>query len=402
LDAAGRRIRAPRIWPWALFLLLLSFYMFNVYAQSEGDLDGDGLPDDWEALYGVGGNTTDDGGGDPDVDGLNNTAEYKNGTDPTSSDTDGDGMEDGWEVENDLLPLSNDSGGDPDKDNLTNLEEYENGTDPGNYDTDGDGMDDGWEVRYDLDPLYDDADEDYDNDGFTNYEEYLGDDREQPEPIAGDSDDSSDPWDIFDFPRWWDGAGSGEKEDATGATSLCFLFLFLVGVIVVVLLMIGFYTKLRRDRLLDHETRERIVEYLRVNPGAHYSAMAKDLELPHGVLTHHINMLETQEMVFSKQDRSYRRFFLDGMSRQGPLVTGLKREVLRAIRKNPGSTQAEIARYLEMSRMKASYHINSLEELGLVERIERGREKLVYPKGPEPARPESFDEAPRAEAADAA
>ena len=310
-------------------LLLLSFNSI-ISGQEAGDLDGDGLPDGWEADHGLDVNNSADAGEDPDGDGLNNTAEYLNGTDPNDPDTDGDMMNDGWEVENG------------------------------------------------LDPLYDDAGEDPDDDGYTNLQEYLGKDGEAPIDI---DDDSSDPKDSDSFPWWWDDepplVSSGE--DAGTSTALCGLFMLIIVGVVVFILIIGFYSKLKKDKMLDHETRQKIVEHLRENPGAHYSAMLKDLDLAHGVLTHHLNMLETTEIIFSKQDQQYRRFYLDGMSRDGPLVMGQKKEVLNAVRRNPGSTQANIARALDISRMMASYHVRSLQDLGLVERRKHGRENLIFP-----------------------
>lgn len=61
------------------------------------DTDGDGMPDYWEALYGLN-PSVKDGTGDLDGDGLNNYNEYVLGTDPTAIDTDGDGVVDGDEV----------------------------------------------------------------------------------------------------------------------------------------------------------------------------------------------------------------------------------------------------------------------------------------------------------------
>jgi predicted transcriptional regulator len=139
------------------------------------------------------------------------------------------------------------------------------------------------------------------------------------------------------------------------------------------------YSKIKKDKLLDHQTRQEIVDYLRENPGAYYSQIRKDLGLAHGVLTHHINMLEQQELLFSRQDRSYRRFYLDGMYRKGPIVVGKQKEVLDIIRRIPGLSQSEIGRKLGMGRMIVSYHINALEDLGLVEKRSSGRENLVYP-----------------------
>ena len=67
---------------------------------------------------------------DDDDDGLNNVAEFINGTNPTNSDTDSDGMWDGWEFDNGLDPLSNDADDDPDNDGASYSEEYFAGTNP--------------------------------------------------------------------------------------------------------------------------------------------------------------------------------------------------------------------------------------------------------------------------------
>ena len=46
------------------------------------DLDGDGLPDDWESLHGLDASNPADGAGDADGDSLSNLAEFQGGTDP--------------------------------------------------------------------------------------------------------------------------------------------------------------------------------------------------------------------------------------------------------------------------------------------------------------------------------
>ncbi len=94
------------------------------------DSDGDGMPDWWENTNRLN-RFSDDSGEDSDSDGLNNLAEYENGTNPRASDSDGDGMSDGWETANGLNPVSGDDAWqDRDDDGYTNIEEYCSGTDP--------------------------------------------------------------------------------------------------------------------------------------------------------------------------------------------------------------------------------------------------------------------------------
>lgn len=100
---------------------------------------------------------------DQDGDGLTNTEETAEGTDPTNPDTDGDGINDGTEVTNgtdpldlcdppNALPACNI---DTDGDGLLDGTETNLGTDPNNPDTDGDGLTDGTEVTNGTDPLDD-------------------------------------------------------------------------------------------------------------------------------------------------------------------------------------------------------------------------------------------------------
>jgi hypothetical protein len=131
---------------------------------SASDVDGDGLADAKETQY-FGGIEAQNGTGDPDADGLNNTKEFQVGTDPTKADTDGDflrdgdddfpldpsrptdsdgdGLNDSWEREHFTTTDAQDGDGDPDSDGLHNTRELALGTDPNKADTDGDGIEDG-------------------------------------------------------------------------------------------------------------------------------------------------------------------------------------------------------------------------------------------------------------------
>ncbi len=89
---------------------------------TEADRDGDWMDDTWENEYF--GDTSRDGEGDYDGDGLTDFIEFQIGTLPDNVDSDGDGMHDKWEIAMGLDPLTDDSQGDKDQDGVSNLDEY--------------------------------------------------------------------------------------------------------------------------------------------------------------------------------------------------------------------------------------------------------------------------------------
>lgn len=209
------------------------------------DSDGDGMPDGWEAEFGLNPNDPDDATDDADLDpdsgllvpdGLTNLEEFTLDTDPIDPDTDDDGMPDGWEAEFGLDPedpadattdIDVNSAGEATPDELTNLEEYRADTDPNKPDTDDDGMPDGWEVQYGLAPADPaDADTDVDvnattgaaePDGLTNLVEYtMGTEPTNPDT---DGDGMPDGWEVsfnvgFESdPNQFDPVGTNEGAD---------------------------------------------------------------------------------------------------------------------------------------------------------------------------------------------
>jgi hypothetical protein len=119
---------------------------YHFTRQLPDDLDGDGMPDEWEHEYGRWKFATnglqlrfDDAAEDADDDGLSNLFEYLIGTSPLAGDSDGNNVTDDNE--------------DFDGDGLTNAQEMTLGTSALTRDTDGDGVSDGQEVMEGTDAL---------------------------------------------------------------------------------------------------------------------------------------------------------------------------------------------------------------------------------------------------------
>ncbi|NIP94026.1 MAG: hypothetical protein GWO24_11455, partial [Akkermansiaceae bacterium] len=133
-------------------------YGSGTFSFTTEDTDGDGLPDFWEEANGLDKDNPDDADDDPDSDGLDNTEEFENKTDPNEADTDGDTLNDGEEVNTTMTDPTN---ADSDEDGLTDEVETnsgtfvsasDTGTDPNNPNTDGDFATDGEEVEAGSDP----------------------------------------------------------------------------------------------------------------------------------------------------------------------------------------------------------------------------------------------------------
>ena len=120
------------------------------------DSDHDGVPDSVEQAQG-----TDPDNADSDGDGVSDGDEVKQGSDPRSADTDGDGVPDGEEAARGTNPREADSDGD----GIDDKEEIERGSNPRVADTDGDGLSDGAELEAGTDVFNKDTDGDGQRDG---------------------------------------------------------------------------------------------------------------------------------------------------------------------------------------------------------------------------------------------
>ena len=214
--------------------------------QYDDDNDNDGLPDWWEAKYGIDQSVPGHAMLDHDSDGLTTLQEYQFKTDPTKHDTDGDGWNDQSEINvHKTDPANADMDGDGLSDasdpfptypyhdgysenysvkigkftqggsmrgsdayairdslgsaaGLTGLLDTDGDGIPDIFDTDddNDGIPDDWEIANGMNPLDPtDAQKDFDGDGLTNLQEFKN--STNPGKADSDNDGLNDYKEIF-------------------------------------------------------------------------------------------------------------------------------------------------------------------------------------------------------------
>jgi|GEM_PF-2140337 len=140
------------------------------------------------------------------------------------------------------------------------------------------------------------------------------------------------------------------------------------------------YCRIMKEKVLDNFTRGEIYGYIKANPGAHYMELQSQLDLPNGVLAHHLMVLEREEFVKVDRDGFYKRFYprhAKILHREKHL-SRLQKQLIEEVGRHPGISQKTLASYLEESKQVVSYHIKVLSKAGLLRVEKEGSITKVY------------------------
>ena len=193
---------------------------FPLNGSEQRDTDGDGIGDNADP--------------DDDGDGIPDTQEQAQGTNPRAADSDGDGVPDNSDAfptnaneqyDNDGDGLGNNADLDDDNDGVSDADEIAAGTNPFVADSDGDGVNDGQDalplnpaeqVDSDGDGTGNNADSDDDNDGLSDADEaVIGSDPLNPDSDGDGVRDGDDAFPIHPGEQHdSDGDGTGDNSDA--------------------------------------------------------------------------------------------------------------------------------------------------------------------------------------------
>ena len=147
-------------------------------------------------------------------------------------------------------------------------------------------------------------------------------------------------------------------------------------------LLLPLYTRLQRDRLADHPTRQNLMHYIYGHPGANLTQLRERFGLHNGVLSHHISILEGNRVIQSLRNGRQRLFYPAGFSRLAKelvVTSEVQQRVLEEVEASPGITQSMVATRLGMSRQKVNYHVTALERKSALRIEKSGRITRLYP-----------------------
>ena len=147
---------------------------------------------------------------------------------------------------------------------------------------------------------------------------------------------------------------------------------------------IPMYSRLQKDTLADEPTRQRLLTTIYTEPGSNFTLLKEKLGLHNGTLAHHLNILETNQMIASYRSGRQRLFFPFGSSnnndiRHSLITNPTQKNIIHIVKENPGITQSMISQKLGMSRQKINYHVNSLSNNSILKVERQGRITRLYP-----------------------
>ena len=143
------------------------------------------------------------------------------------------------------------------------------------------------------------------------------------------------------------------------------------------------YSRLQKDTLADEPTRQRLLKYIYAEPGANFKQLKDQLSLHNGTLAHHINILESHDIIKSYRSGRQRLFFPIGanqeISRTDLVTNETQKNIMNIVKNTPGITQSMISKNLAMSRQKINYHVNLLVDKAFLKIEKQGRITRLYP-----------------------
>ena len=140
----------------------------------------------------------------------------------------------------------------------------------------------------------------------------------------------------------------------------------------------------------DQDNTEKILQFIKQNPGCHLRQIKRELKISMGTLQYHLNLLEKNGKITSDKHSLHRYYFPIGLFQDNEknvlkiLNKETERDILMFIieRKNP--TQTEIVDAIQISAPSVNWHISNLIQLSLLREERDGKfKRYVFSGNPD-------------------
>lgn len=149
------------------------------------------------------------------------------------------------------------------------------------------------------------------------------------------------------------------------------------------LVLFPLYSRIHEENALDNFVRGRIYQYIKDNPGVHFSLLRKELGLNNGVLSYHLHTLDRLELIKSRRGGTRKLFYVTGTPVPDIITSrlnGIEMRIKQAVNESPGITQNEITKmFPDKSRRTISHYVKRLSRKNFIRMEKKGKNSLCYP-----------------------
>ena len=138
--------------------------------------------------------------------------------------------------------------------------------------------------------------------------------------------------------------------------------------------------------VFDHETRKLIYNHIITFPGVAFTTLKNTYNLSGGTLRYHLVYLEKAEQILSDIENGRRcyyplrnEFMVTERFKNNPRTynfTEIQLRIIKTIKNWPGISQGELIKKTDLSRFTISYNIRKFIDMGLIKKLNNG--KNVY------------------------
>lgn len=144
--------------------------------------------------------------------------------------------------------------------------------------------------------------------------------------------------------------------------------------------LMGLFSRIDKDELLENERRAEIYELIKQRPGIHLSEISRELDMAWGSTLHHLRKLREERIVQTKKIGHHKCYFLNGSGysdAQMRVMSLLKNDTLAdvaaAIEAHPDSSLKDLSEKIGISAPLAAHHVKTLEKAGIIRKERAGK-----------------------------